>query len=805
MRLRRLSFRVKIAAGFASILLLFIFGLSISIFSTNKISTMMSLSIRANHLVKEMFKAREHEKDYLIHKKAKSVEQLNGNIGKLHTLITTIKSKAGAKSFSGLTEIDTLVRQYHTEFSQTVENTTRIEELKAMMRQASGVIFETIEKSIRTPILEAQNMAIVTGEEVNPVLGEILKVADNMVMDLKDARLYENAFILYNDPQYVKKFNDKLMARDNAKEDFAYLIDTAREKNFKEAYATIEAQFDIYNSKTLGSVLSLWDANRKISASMQGKGNEIIIIVQQLQQDAEGKVKKAKDFAIRLCAVILIAGILFAILMAFFIVRSVTRPVIKLRDAALEIAQGNTEVELEIKSRDEIGELSDAFGQIIATERAMEEIIIKVGQGDLNVAIEARSDRDKLIPAIRQMVENVSSLVAETGMLRDAAVEGRLDTRGNADKFGGDFGKIVQGVNDTLDAIAIPINEAMQVLEKMADRDLTKQVVGDYKGQLGDFKEDINKAVKNLHDALSQAGMAANQVGSASGQVASSSQQLAEGSSEQASSLEETSSSLEEMASMTRQNADNAGQANTLMKDANQVIGKANESMGDLTTSMNDISKASEETSKIIKTIDEIAFQTNLLALNAAVEAARAGEAGAGFAVVAEEVRNLAMRSAEAAKNTAVLIEGTVKKVGNGAEIVAKTNEAFTEVATSSSKVGELVGEIAAASNEQREGIDQVNKAVAEMDKVTQQNAANAEESASASEELTAQAQELQSMIAEFKLNGHGNGHKQITAGISKQGVKKIGHSLKNAKHVNPEAVIPMEDNKTEDADFRDF
>ncbi len=172
---------------------------------------------------------------------------------------------------------------------------------------------------------------------------------------------------------------------------------------------------------------------------------------------------------------------------------------------------------------------------------------------------------------------------------------------------------------------------------------------------------------------------------------------------------------------------------------------------------MQEISKASEETSKIIKTIDEIAFQTNLLALNAAVEAARAGEAGAGFAVVADEVRNLAMRAAEAAKNTAALIEGTVKKVSDGTSLVKTTSDAFKEVAGSAAKVGELVGEIAAASTEQAQGIEQVNIAVTEMDKVTQQNAATAEESASASEELNAQAEEMKSFVADLAAMVGGN------------------------------------------------
>ena len=257
------------------------------------------------------------------------------------------------------------------------------------------------------------------------------------------------------------------------------------------------------------------------------------------------------------------------------------------------------------------------------------------------------------------------------------------------------------------------------------------------------------------------------------------------------------------MASMVKQNADNANQANKLMQESGEVVKRATQSMSDLTTSMEDISKASEETQKIIKTIDEIAFQTNLLALNAAVEAARAGEAGAGFAVVAEEVRNLAMRSADAAKNTADLLEGTVKKVKAGSDLVEKTGGEFNEVAESSGKVSVLVDEIDVASSEQSKGIEEVNKAVAEMDKVTQQNAANAEESASASEEMSGQAEELNSMLASFKLNEHGAERKQITTAAPKPGVHNV-KKTKTKQDVNPETIIPMDD-AAKDASFKDF
>jgi methyl-accepting chemotaxis protein len=317
----------------------------------------------------------------------------------------------------------------------------------------------------------------------------------------------------------------------------------------------------------------------------------------------------------------------------------------------------------------------------------------------------------------------------------------------------------------------------------------------------------ITRPVRRIIEGLSEGS---DQVSSASQQVSAGSQSLAEGAAEQAASIEETSSSLEEMSSMTKKNADNANEAKSMMGEAGQIVDKVNRHMADMLTAIQEITQSSEETGKIIKTIDEIAFQTNLLALNAAVEAARAGEAGAGFAVVADEVRNLALRAADAAKNTSDLIENTIKAVRNGNELTRTTQEAFRENMEIAQKVGGLVDEISAASTEQAQGIEEINKAVAEMDKVVQQVAANAEESAAASEELNAQAEQMQGFVGEL-VGMVGRSSSGETSRSSKVGTKKPAQkpgkgnlkaltAPKGKTKSRAEQVIPMDDD-----DFKDF
>ncbi len=294
----------------------------------------------------------------------------------------------------------------------------------------------------------------------------------------------------------------------------------------------------------------------------------------------------------------------------------------------------------------------------------------------------------------------------------------------------------------------------------------------------------IARPIRGVAEGLTEG---AEQVSSASEQISRASQQVAQGANEQASGIEETSSSLEEIASMTKQNASNAEEANRLMGEVSHLVNTGQESMNRLGKAIEEIKRSSDSTSKIIKTIDEIAFQTNLLALNAAVEAARAGDAGKGFAVVAEEVRNLAQRAGEAARNTANLIEGSIKNSDQGVSVATETTKALKEVTGSVQKISSLISEIAAASKEQSQGIEQVATAVAQMNQVTQASAANAEESASASEALNAQVEQVNGMIQDLLAvvggsNGVQNGSSRVSE-KAKQMLGRLQHTTANLLH----------------------
>ncbi|MCK9329159.1 MAG: methyl-accepting chemotaxis protein [Candidatus Cloacimonetes bacterium] len=498
---------------------------------------------------------------------------------------------------------------------------------------------------------------------------------------------------------------------------------------------------------------------------------ETFITYQTNEMNNSGKdINKYIENSIITVIVSIVIGLIIALTLAILITKMITKPINECVKVANELANGNTAVNIDVDSQDETGILS---------------------------------------LAMKKMIDSIKEMYNDATYLSEAAIAGKLKTRADVKKHKGDFAKIVNGVNETLDAVINPITEAMQVMKQLADKNLTARVTGNYNGDLNTFKEDINLAAQDLEESLIQVDMAVEQITAASNQISSGSQILAEATSEQASSLEEISSSLEEINSLTANNADNAKNGLNLSEQAVKAVDEGNIAMEKMNNAMASILQSSQETGKIIKTIDEIAFQTNLLALNAAVEAAHAGEAGKGFAVVAEEVKNLALRSADAAKNTNALIEEATKNSEMGSNIVEQVTKSFIEMKEQFTKVKSIVNEITASSEEQAHGVNQISSGVEEMNRVTQQNAANAEESASAAEELNSQAAELKNMVNQFTLsqkrhsyNNSKKPNKQIPN--ERRNTKQIPHQKpKNSYELNPENILPLDN--VDDDDFDDF
>jgi methyl-accepting chemotaxis protein len=398
--------------------------------------------------------------------------------------------------------------------------------------------------------------------------------------------------------------------------------------------------------------------------------------------------------------------------------------------------------------------INDSLDALINPLNVAADYVDKISKGDIPAPItdSYNGDFNSIKNNLNKCIEAVNNLIADADTLAQAAVDGRLTIRAEAAKHKGDFRKIVEGVNNTLDAVIMPVSEASKCLQEMAKGNLDVKMRGDYKGDHAVIKKSLNATLNSLNEILNQVSLAVDQVTTGANQVSDSSQSLSQAATESASSLEEITASMHELTSRTNMNAENAVQANQLSAHARISAEKGEGEMSNMVRAMNEINEAAANISKIIKAIDEIAFQTNLLALNAAVEAARAGRHGKGFTVVAEEVRNLAQRSAAAAKETAEMIEGSIKKTEVGTKIAEETYKALEEIVRGATRVTDLIGEIAAASKEQAQGIGQINQGLSQVDQVTQQVTANAEESAAACEELSSQSLQVKQMLSRFKL-----------------------------------------------------
>ncbi|KAF5091103.1 Methyl-accepting chemotaxis protein (MCP) signaling domain protein [anaerobic digester metagenome] len=480
-------------------------------------------------------------------------------------------------------------------------------------------------------------------------------------------------------------------------------------------------------------------------------------------------------------------------------------------------------------SEEMTGQYLGIYADIAKAINAVHERLIRVvnvathiATGDMSdletlQQIGKRSENDTLNPSLIAMIKNILNLVQETESMASIAVEGDLANRGDASKFQGEFAKVIDGFNQTLDAIIQPLTEAAEILDLLSTGNLKITMAGEYKGDhakikkalnntivflkryvdeisetleamgqgslnqeitseyLGDFlpiKISLNAINDKLSQTMQEINDAAGQVEMGARQISDGGQNLSQGTTEQASAIQELTASIEEVAGETKRNAMNANQANELAVRVRKNAEVGNDQMEKMVTAMDEISDSSNNISKIIKVIDDIAFQTNILALNAAVEAARAGQHGKGFAVVAEEVRTLAARSAEAAKETTGLIEGSIDKVEVGTRIADETAESLKEILNEIEQVTSLVGNIAQASNDQASEIAQITKGIEQVSQVVQTNSATAEESAAASEELSGQAEMLKQMVGAFELKRIGQTQKIQTRLEEKKAVK---------------------------------
>jgi methyl-accepting chemotaxis protein len=397
--------------------------------------------------------------------------------------------------------------------------------------------------------------------------------------------------------------------------------------------------------------------------------------------------------------VIAIISMLLAGGIGFWIARSVTHPISECIAVANKVARGDTSMDIEISRTDETGQL---------------------------------------LSAMKGMVESIKSLVTDTNALVQAAVEGKLSTRADASKHQGDFSKIVEGVNNTLDAVIGPLNAAAEYVDRISKGDIPPKITDNYKGDFNEIKNNLNMMIENLTNFAIEVQAAASNVANGSQEMSAGSEQMSQGATEQAAAAEEASSSMEQMASNIKQNADNAQQTEKIALKAADDAREGGKAVSETVSAMKEIATK-------ITIIEEIARQTNLLALNAAIEAARAGEHGKGFAVVASEVRKLAERSQTAAAEISTLS-------GTSVEVAEKAGEMLSKIVPDIQRTADLVQEISAASNEQNAGAEQINKAIQQLDQVIQQNAGASEEMASTSEELASQAEQLQKAVSFFKI-----------------------------------------------------
>jgi methyl-accepting chemotaxis protein len=596
--------------------------------------------------------------------------------------------------------------------------------------------------------------------------------------------------------------------------DFAPYIDTPEDKTYWEGvkaeferleatWAPIEAGLKAGGAQREAAIASGRDqmlaAFTAVEESLEKHWKYTVDDAEAVAAQSRAENTRQLEMTALLVALLIVAGIWFA----RRVTSSIVEPLHAARSAANAVAAGDLGVQIAAGGQDEAGALLRAMESMrqtlerfAASQRAMKdahdrgdidatmdagefagayaamaaginalakshievkfkfaEVIRSYAVGDFAAQMPDLPGRKaELTRAANDVRASLQAVSRQITSLVEAAKRGDYAQRGEASAFRNDFRVMVEELNKLMEVSEHGLNEALGMFAALAAGKLDRRISGDFQGMYAKLKDDANATAERLSSTMQQIQLTADLVNSGAQELARGNENLSQRTEEQASSLQETASSMEEMTSTVKHNADNAAQANQLAAAARGLANKGGEVVGRAVTAMGEINESSRKIADIIGVIDEIAFQTNLLALNAAVEAARAGEQGRGFAVVASEVRNLASRSAEAAKEIKGLIQDSVAKVDDGSKLVDESGRTLEEIVGAVKKVTDLIAEISAASREQASGVEEVNKAVMSMDEMTQQNAALVEEASAATEALTEQAQSLTQLVAFFDL-----------------------------------------------------
>jgi methyl-accepting chemotaxis protein len=635
---------------------------------------------------------------------------------------------------------------------------------------------------------------------------------------IQDTVINTSQYFISDDPDIVKKMGDRSnLRREESNASAVKLKELVRTEDGRALLARMEQAREKIAPMRL-KVGKLFEAGKRDEARKAYLTEYLpVVSAYRAELLAMGKFQNARlmdDSAMAVSGsqtgrAVLVGGLMAALLAAvalgYVIAKSVVRPVDRARAALDAMADGDMSAEIDASAKDEIGQMlaamkrmqerlqafaaaqaemakqhdegwidhqlpaeifpgaygsmatqvNDLVNSHIAVKMKIVEVVKRYAQGDLSI------DMDRLPGKKAQITEAIdgvkASLMSVNGQIKtlvSAAVAGDFTVRGDASKFQYEFKAMVDDLNRLMQVSDTGLNEVVRVLGALAKGDLTEKITNDYQGTFGRLKDDSNATVEQLSQIIGQIREASESIGTASREIAAGNTDLSQRTEEQASSLEETASSMEELTATVKQNAENAKQANQLAAGASAVAVRGGAVVGEVVGTMSSINESSKKIVDIISVIDGIAFQTNILALNAAVEAARAGEQGRGFAVVASEVRNLAQRSAAAAKEIKTLIGDSVDKVGEGTKLVDAAGKTMEEIVQAVKRVTDIMSEITAASQEQSAGIEQVNQAITQMDQVTQQNAALVEQAAAAAESMKDQASNLGQAVSVFVTEG---------------------------------------------------